>query len=116
MANTLYVQPALTAKLDLNIAGTPMSVVLQDIYTSEAFRTIAIAIGINQGIGGMSRNVVAPATSQVAMQTGVPDLRQIDERAVAEMIAATATDDRVRSRAQGVLDSGLSFDKAGGWG
>lgn len=116
MANTLYVQPALTAKLDLNIAGTPMSVILQDIYTSEGFRTIAIAVGINQGIGGMSRNVVAPATSQIAVQTGVPDLRQIDERAVAELIATTATDQRVRSRAQGVLDSGMSFDKAGGWG
>ena len=116
MANTLYVQPTLTAKLDLNIAGSPMSVILQDIFTSEAFRTIAIAVGINQGIGGMSRNVVAPATSQVAMQTGVPDLRQIDERAVAEVIATTAADERVRSRAQGVLNSGLSFDKAGGWG
>jgi peptidoglycan endopeptidase LytF len=116
MANTLYVQPTLSAKLDLNIAGSPMSVVLQDIFTSEGFRTIAIAIGINQGIGGMSRNVVAPATSQVAAQTGVPDLRQIDERAVAETIAATATDERVRNRAQGVLDSGLSFNKAGGWG
>lgn len=116
MANTLYVQPALTAKLDLNIAGSPMSVVLQDIFTSEGFRTIAIAVGINQGIGGMSRNVVAPATSQVATQSGVPDLRQIDERAVAEVIATTATDERVRNRAQGVLDSGMSFDKAGGWG
>lgn len=116
MANSLYVQPALNAKLDLNIAGSPMSVVLKDIFTSEGFRTIAIAVGINQGIGGMSRNVVAPATSQVASQTGVPDLRQIDERAVAEVIANTAADERVRTRARGVLDSGLSFDKAGGWG
>jgi LysM repeat protein len=116
MANTLYVQPTLKARLDLNIAGTPLAVTLQDIFTSEAFQTIAIAIGINQGVGGMSRNVVAPATSQVATQTGVPDLRQIDERAVAETIAYNATDERVRSRAQGVLDSGLSFAKAGGWG
>ena len=116
MANTLYVQPTLAARLDLDIAGSPLSVVLQDIFTSEGFRTIAIAVGINQGIGGMSRNVVAPATSQVAMQTGVPDLRQIDERAVADVIAATATDQRVRNRAQGVLDSGMSFDKARGWG
>jgi len=116
MANTLYVQPTLKARLDLNIGGSPMTVALQDIFTSEAFQTIAIAIGINQGVGGMSRNVVAPAASQIAWNTGVPDLRQIDERAVAELIAASATDDRIRSRAQGVLDSGLSFDKAGGWG
>lgn len=115
MANTLYVQPTLNARLDLNIAGASMAVTLKDIFTSEAFQTIAIAIGINQGVGGMSRNVVAPATSQVAMQTGVPDLRQIDERMVAETIAYNATDERIRSRAQGVLDSGLSFAKAGGW-
>lgn len=115
MANALYVQPALTAKLPLNIAGTQLSVVLQEIFTSEAFRTIAIALGINQGIGGMSRNIVAPATSQIAVQTGVPDLRQINERAVAETIARNATDERVRNRVRGVLDSGLSFDKAG-WG
>ena len=115
MANALYVQPALTAKLPLNIAGTQLSVVLQEIFTSEAFRTIAIALGINQGIGGMSRNIIAPATSQVAVQTGVPDLRQINERTVAETIARNATDERVRNRVRGVLDSGLSFDKAG-WG
>lgn len=116
MANVLYVQPALAAKLELNIVGTRMTVTLQDIFTSEAFRTIAIAVGINQGIGGMSRNFVAPATSRVAVETGVPDLRQIDERAVAQVIAATATDERVRNRVQGVLNSGLSFNKAGGWG
>lgn len=112
MANTLYVQPALGARLDLRIAGRLISVVLQDIFTSEAFRTIVIALGINQGIGGMSRNIVAPAASRVAETTRVPDLRWLDERLVAETIAATATDDRVRSRVRGVLDSDLSFEKA----
>lgn len=116
MANALYVQPAMAAKLSLNIAGSPMTAILQDIFTSEGFRTIAIAVGINRGIGGMSRDVVAPAASQVATRTGVSDLRQIDERAVAQQIANTTTEDRVRKRVQGVLDSSLSFNKAGWWG
>jgi peptidoglycan endopeptidase LytF len=116
MANALYVQPAMVAKLSLNIVGSPMTAILQDIFTSEGFRTISIAVGINRGIGGMSRDVVAPATSQVATRTGISDLRQIDERAVAQQIANTTTEDRVRKRVQGVLDSSLSFDKAGWWG
>jgi hypothetical protein len=59
----------------------------------------------------MSR-IMADAISQVAAQTGttgIPALQQISERDVCETIASTTVDDRVRARANGVLQSGLSF-------
>ncbi|HNM27146.1 MAG TPA: hypothetical protein PKL15_17005, partial [Saprospiraceae bacterium] len=112
MANTLYVQPALNYKLDLNVAGIRIQVPrLSDILTSEAMLTIVIALAVNQGNGGMSR-IVSEAVSQVAAQmrlTSLAALGQINERQVAQTIADTTIDDRVRNRAVGVLNSGMSF-------
>ncbi len=111
MANTLYVQPALNYKLSLNVGGITVNVPrLQDLLTSEAILTAVIAIAINQGAGGMSR-IVADAVSQVAMQQQISnpqDLAYIDQRAVCEVMAGHQ-DPRVRDRAAGVLNSGLSF-------
>ncbi len=112
MANDLYVQPALNFKLDVTIGGIRLTVPrLTDILTSEAAMTIVIALAINQGSGGMSR-IVADAVSRVATQqrlSTLPQLQQINERQVFETIASTTTDPRVRDRAMGVLNSGLSF-------
>lgn len=112
MANTLYVQPALNYRLDLNIGGIRIQVPrLNDILSSEAMLTVVIALAVNQGNGGMSR-IVADAVSRVAAQTRLTTLNaltQINERLVAQTIADTAVDDRVRNRAVGVLNSGLSF-------
>jgi peptidoglycan endopeptidase LytF len=112
MANTLYVQPALNYKLSFTVGGITVNVPrLQDLLTSEAILTAVIAIAINQGSGGMSR-IVADAVSQVAAQQQISnpqDLAHIDQRAVCETIANTTTDQRVRDRANGVLNSGLSF-------
>jgi peptidoglycan endopeptidase LytF len=112
MANELYVQPALTYKLNLTIGGITISVPrLSDILTSEAAMTIVIALAINQGNGGMSR-IVTDAVSRVATQrrlNSLGALQQINEREVFETVVATTTDSRVRDRTAGVLNSGLSF-------
>lgn len=115
MANTLYVQPALNFRLDLSIGGISIRIPrLQDILNSEAMLTAVIAIAINRGNGGMSR-IVAEAVSAVAQRDRLHTeqaLRNIDERSVCLHIAANHEDDRVRNRAQGVIDAGLSFAKA----
>lgn len=112
MANSLYVQPALNYRLDLNVAGIRIQVPrLSDILTSEAMLTIVIALAVNQGNGGMSR-IVSDAVSQVAAQmrlTSLAALGQINERLVAQTIADTTIDDRVRNRTVGVINSGMSF-------
>ncbi len=112
MANSLYVQPALNYRLDLNVAGIRIQVPrLSDILTSEAMLTIVIALAVNQGNGGMSR-IVSDAVSQVAAQmrlTSLAALGQINERLVAQTIADTTVDDRVRNRTVGVINSGMSF-------
>lgn len=112
MANELYVQPALTYKLNLSVGGISISVPrLNDILTSEAAMTIVVALAINQGNGGMSR-IVADAVSRVATQrrlNSLSALQQINEREVFETVVATTTDPRVRDRTTGVLNSGLSF-------
>jgi len=112
MANTLYIQPALNFKLNVNVGGIQINVPrLQDILTSEAALTLVIALAINQGNGGMSR-IITDAVSRVAAQnrlTSLSALQRIDERAVCETIADTTVDDRVRARAIGVLQSGLAF-------
>ncbi|HNG89619.1 MAG TPA: hypothetical protein PK858_05430, partial [Saprospiraceae bacterium] len=115
MANDLYVQPALNFKLDLNIGGIRITVPrLRDILSSEAALTIVIALAINQGNGGMSR-MVADAVSRVAAQqriNSLSTLRQVDERAVFNTVAASSTDERVINRVNGVIGEGLSFGKA----
>jgi peptidoglycan endopeptidase LytF len=112
MANALYVQPALNFRLNVSAGGINIVIPrLQDLLQSEASLTLIIALAINQGNGGMSR-IMADAISQVAAQTGttgIPALQQISERDVCETIASTTVDDRVRARANGVLQSGLSF-------
>jgi peptidoglycan endopeptidase LytF len=116
-ANTLYVQPALNFRLDMTINGIRIAVPrLGDIISSEALLTALIAIAINRGVGFMSR-MVAETVSTVAAPLGLnsPEaLRAIDERAVLQTIADTTTDSRTRDRAVGVLQTGLSFEKAVG--
>jgi murein DD-endopeptidase MepM/ murein hydrolase activator NlpD len=112
MANTLYVQPALNFRLNVNIGGIQITIPrLQDILSSEAILTAVIAIGINQGNGGMSR-IFSSAIATAAAESGISNmsgLQRINQRRVCEIVASTSTDERVRNRAQGVLDSGLSF-------
>lgn len=111
MANSLYVQPALNYKLTFTVGGITVNVPrLQDLLTSEAILTAVIAIAINQGSGGMSR-IFADAISKVAVQQQISnpqDLAYIDQRAVCQTVASHS-DPRVRDRATGVLNSGLSF-------
>ncbi len=112
MANALYVQPALNFQLTLSVGGLTIRIPrLQEILNSEAILTAVIAIAINQGTGGMSR-IFSSAVSAVAMQSGLTNaqaLQRIDQRQVCNVVASTTTDERIRNRAQGVLDSGLSF-------
>lgn len=112
MANTLYVQPALNFRLNINAGGFNIVVPrLQDVITSEGLLTLVIALAINQGGGGMSR-IVADAMSRVANESGIASLNSlygINERRIAETIAAVATDERVRVRAESALAAGLSF-------
>jgi len=112
MANNLYVQPALNFRLNISAGGLQITVPrLGDILTSEASLTLMVALAINQGNGGMSR-IFADAISRVATQSRLNDLGsllQIDERLVGETISSFTTDERVRARAEGILNSGLSF-------
>lgn len=111
MANALYMQPALNYKLTFTVGGITVNVPrLQDLLTSEAILTAVIAIAINQGSGGMSR-IFSDAIAKVAVQQQISnpqDLGYIDQRAVCQTVAAHP-DSRVRDRANGVLNSGLSF-------
>lgn len=115
MANELYVQPALNFKLDVTIGGIHLSVPrLSDIIRSEAALTAVIALAVNQGVGGMSR-ILGNSVSVVATQYGLNSMQTlagVNEQQVIQHVASTATDERVRNRATGVLDSGLSFAKA----
>jgi hypothetical protein len=81
------------------------------VLQSEGALTAVFAIGINQGIGGMSK-IVASSVGNVALQSGLrsaAELSRMDERAVIQNIADTAADTRVRDRALGVLREGMSF-------
>lgn len=113
-ANDLYVQPALNFKLNLTINGIKITIPrLRDILSSEAMLTALIAIAVNRGTGSMSR-IVADALTVVAAPAqpkSADALRWVDERLLCQTIADTTTDTRTRERAQGVLNSGLSFAK-----
>jgi peptidoglycan endopeptidase LytF len=112
MANALYIQPALNFRLNVNIAGIQITIPrLQDVLSSEGALTLVIALAVNQGVGGMSR-IMADAVARVAAQSQIfnPNgLSQIDQRQVVQTVAATTVDDRVRARANGVLNADLSF-------
>lgn len=112
MANELYVVPTLNAAFVVPVNGVNVRVNrLSDVLQSEGALTAAIAICINQGIGGLMR-IFAPAIGAVASQSRsntTASLAHVDERAVLEYIALNAADDRTKVRAQGALDSGLSF-------
>jgi hypothetical protein len=61
----------------------------------------------------MSR-ILGNSVSVVASQTGLSSqqsLAKVDEWKVIQHMAETTTDERVRARAVGVLQSGLSFVK-----
>ncbi len=114
-ANEMYVQPTLNARLQLNVGGIVINVPrLGDLITSEGLLTALIAIAINRGTGAMSR-LVAEVMSSLAQSHGLQTaeaLRQLDERLICQTIADTATDPRIRDRAQGAIDAGLDFRKA----
>ncbi len=114
MANTLYIQTALNFKLDVILGGLRVVIPrLGDILSSEAALTAVFAIAINQGVGGMSR-IVSSAVGVVGTQNGLTSpqmLSRINEQQVVQYIATTHADERVRNRAQGVLNSDLSFGK-----
>lgn len=116
MANTLYIQTALNFKLDVILGGLRVVIPrLGNILTSEAALTAVFAIAINQGVGGMSR-IVSSAVGVVGTQNGLTSpqmLPRINEQQVVQYIATTHADERVRTRAQGVLDSDMSFVKMG---
>jgi hypothetical protein len=111
MANTLYVEPALNMRLSIPVGGLTIQVPrLQDVLQSEAALTLVIALAINQGTGGMSR-IVVDALARLSSQMGVSNafgLQKMDELQICQQIALHA-DERVRARANGVLQSGLSF-------
>ncbi|MCS7037658.1 MAG: LysM peptidoglycan-binding domain-containing protein [Saprospiraceae bacterium] len=113
-ANDLYVQPALNARLRINVGGITLTVPrLGDLITSEGLLTALIAIAINRGTGAMGR-LVTEVMATLAQARGIQtaeELRQLDERLICQTIADSATDPRIRDRAQGAINAGLSFDK-----
>lgn len=113
-ANSLYVQLALNAPLNLLINGARLAPKLSDILSSEGLLTALIAIAINRGNGAMSRMMAEVLNNIAATRklTNLEALRQVDERLICQTIADTSTDVRIRDRAQGALNGGLSFAKA----
>ncbi|MBL7798008.1 MAG: LysM peptidoglycan-binding domain-containing protein [Saprospiraceae bacterium] len=114
-ANDLYVQPALNFRLNLTINGVKITVPrLRDILSSEGLLTALIAIAINRGTGSMGRMVGEIMTTLATTHnlTTPEALRNLDERLFCQTIAETSTDTRTRDRALGVLNAGLSFEKA----
>ncbi len=113
-ANDLYVQPTLNMRLQVNIGGGLLQVSrLGDLITSEGLLTALIAIAINRGAGAMGRllsETLATLAQAKGLQT-VEALRQIDEHLICQTIADTATDPRIRDRAQSAINAELSFDK-----
>lgn len=113
-ANDLYVQPTLNTRLQLNVGGITLTVPrLGDLITSEGLLTALIAIAINRGTGAMGR-LVSEVMATLAQARGIQTaegLRQLDERLICQTIADSATDPRIRDRAQGAIDAGLSFSK-----
>ncbi len=113
-ANDLYVQPTLNTRLQLSIGGIVLTVPrLGDLITSEGLLTALIAIAINRGTGAMGRlvsEVMATLAQAQGIQT-VEGLHQLDERLICQTIADSTTDPRIRDRAQGAIDAGLSFSK-----
>lgn len=115
MANSLYIQTALNFKLDVILGGLRVAIPrLSDVLSSEAALTAVFALAVNQGVGGMSR-IVGNSIGIVATQSGLNSLQtinRINERQVVQHIAETSLDERVRSRALGVLNSDMSFVKS----
>jgi len=114
-ANDLYVQSALNFRLNLTLNGVKITVPrLRDILSSEGLLTAVIAIAINRGTGTMGRFVGEIMTTIAAAKniTTPEALRELDERLICQTLADSSTDTRTRARAQGVLDAGLSFEKA----
>lgn len=113
-ANDLYVQPTLNTRLQLNVGGITLIVPrLGDLITSEGLLTALIAIAINRGTGAMGR-LVSEVMATLAQARGIQTaegLRQLDERLICQAIADSTTDPRIRDRAQGAIDAGLSFSK-----
>lgn len=113
-ANNLYVQLTLNAQLNLLINGARVLPKLSDILSSEGLLTALIAIAINRGNGAM-RRMMEEVLNNIATTrklTSLEALRQLDERLICQTIADTSTDVRIRDRAQGALNGGLSFAKA----
>ena len=107
-----YVKPALNAKISLNANGVSVNrEPVTDFINSAGGITVLIDLAVNQGLTGALR-IFAPAMEQVARQTGINSLaalKNIDEKRVIQTIVANATDARVRTRPQKVLDAGISF-------
>jgi hypothetical protein len=112
-ANSLYVQLTLNAPLNLLINGARVMPKLSDILSSEGLLTALIAIAINRGNGAMSRMMAEVLNNMATTRqlTSLQALRQLDERLICQTIADTSTDVRIRDRAQGALNGGLSFAK-----
>ncbi len=107
-----YVKPALRAKISLNANGLDVNrEPVTDFINSAGGITVLIDLAVNQGLTGALR-IFAPAMEQVMKQTGINSLaalKNIDEKRVIQTIVANATDARVRTRPQKVLDAGISF-------
>ncbi len=107
-----YVKPALRANITLNANGIDVNrQPITDFINSAGGITVLIDLAVNQGLTGALR-IFAPAIEQVAKQTGITslaELKNIDEKKVIQTIIATATDARVKTRPQKVLDAGISF-------
>ena len=107
-----YVKPALRATISLNANGLDVNrEPIADFINSAGGITVLIDLAVNQGLTGALR-IFAPAIEQVMKQTGINSLaalKNIDEKRVIQTIVANATDARVKSRPQKVLDAGISF-------
>jgi LysM repeat protein len=112
-----YVQPALQIKLNI-IAGTLnlSNVAITDFVQSPMGLALLIDLTVNRWTT-QTRDILRDAIEKVALRNKIvteKDLRQIDEKQIAEQILADANlkrDEILVRRLQALLTSGLSSDK-----
>jgi LysM repeat protein len=112
-----YVQPALQIKLNI-IAGTLnlSHVAITDFMQSPMGLALLIDLTVNRWTS-QTRDILRDAIEKVALRNKIvyeKDLRQIDEKQIAEQILADANlkrDEVLIRRLQALLASGLSSDK-----
>ncbi|MDW7695235.1 LysM peptidoglycan-binding domain-containing protein [Flammeovirgaceae bacterium SG7u.111] len=113
-----YVRPALSVKTDINAGPIQLrNVPLASIIRSPMGNGMMVDLTVNQWINNMSKIFVAAIERVAGMQRmqSPQQLQMIDERLVVQSIRDNAgADERIKTRANSILNSSLSPVKPGG--